>query len=191
MPPTLITGLLSALLLSTALAQAAPAASAYVGQEKRAIKALSAEEVQSLLAGKGMGLARAAELNGYAGPAHVLELGAALALTPEQQAQTQALFSAMEHKAISLGHALVEAERVLDQLFASQTITPELLTESLQTIGTLQAQVRAAHLQAHLAQMKILSVEQNARYAQLRGYANASSSSSAVAPSAHPHSSLH
>ncbi|MGQ0709007.1 MAG: periplasmic heavy metal sensor [Rhodoferax sp.] len=194
---TTVPSILAALLLGTPLAQATPPASAYAGQEKRAIKALSADEVQSLLAGKGLGLARAAELNGYAGPAHVLELSAALALTPEQQAQTQALFTAMERQAIPLGHALVEAERALDQLFASQAITPELLTQSLQTIGTLQAQVRAAHLQAHLAQVKILSAEQNAHYAQLRGYsgasANASSSAtgSAGAPLAHPHSPLH
>ena len=45
---------------------------AYAGQEAREIKALSAEELGDLLAGKG--LAKAAELDGYAGPAHVLEL---------------------------------------------------------------------------------------------------------------------
>lgn len=37
----------------------------YAGQEQREIKSLSAEDVQSLLTGKGMGLAKAAELNGY------------------------------------------------------------------------------------------------------------------------------
>src|SRR5712692_7148759 len=39
------------------------------GQEGRAIKSLSAEETADLLAGRGMGAARAAELNHFPGPA--------------------------------------------------------------------------------------------------------------------------
>lgn len=167
---TALASLVLTLCLSSTLVGAAPPLSAYAGQEERAIKALSEGEVQNLLSGKGMGLARAAELNGYAGPAHVLELGAALALTPEQQAQTQALFAAMERKAMPLGQALVEAERTLDQLFASKAITTALLARSLEEIGALQAQVRGAHLEAHLAQREILSPAQNRHYAQLRGY---------------------
>lgn len=182
-----LASLVLTLSLTSTLAGAAPPRSAYAGQEDRAIKALSADEVQNLLSGKGMGLARAAELNGYAGPAHVLELGTALALTPEQQAQTQALFTAMERKAMPLGLALVEAERKLDQLFADKAITPELLTQSLDDIGALQAQVRGAHLQAHIAQHTILTAAQTARYAQLRGY----SSTSTGAPQARPHPPLH
>jgi hypothetical protein len=33
--------------------------------------------------------------------------------------------------------------------------------------------VRLAHLEAHLAQVQILTAEQNARYAELRGYGRA------------------
>ena len=47
----------------------------YAGMQDREIKALSAEERAALLEGQGMGLALAAELNGYPGPVHVLELG--------------------------------------------------------------------------------------------------------------------
>jgi hypothetical protein len=39
--------------------------SPYVGQEFREIKALSPQEISDYLSGKGMGLAKAAELNGY------------------------------------------------------------------------------------------------------------------------------
>jgi Spy/CpxP family protein refolding chaperone len=144
--------------------------SAYAGQEVREIKSLSPEDVNAYLSGKGMGLAKAAELNGYAGPAHVLELATQLTLTPEQRTQTEALFAAMESKATSLGRELVEAERKLDRLFATKAVTPELLASSLNEIGSLQAKVRGAHLEAHLAQARILTPEQNARYAQLRGY---------------------
>lgn len=151
-------------------ASAAPAAAPYAGQQAREIKALSPEEVNAYLAGKGMGLAKAAELNGYPGPAHVLELASQLALTPEQRAKTQALFASMEAKATALGQALVEEERKLDRLFASKAISPELLASSLSEIGSLQAKVRGAHLEAHLAQAQILMPEQISRYAELRGY---------------------
>ena len=149
---------------------AAPHASAYAGQESREIKSLSLEEVNAYLSGKGMGLAKAAELNGYPGPAHVLELASELALTPEQRSRTEALFASMEAQAKSLGRALVEEERKLDGLFASNSVQPELLASSLDKIGSLQAKVRGVHLEAHLTQRQILTPEQNSRYAQLRGY---------------------
>jgi Spy/CpxP family protein refolding chaperone len=142
----------------------------YAGQESRELKALSADEIEGYLAGRGMGFAKAAELNGYAGPAHVLELSAKLDLTPAQTARTQALFAAMSAKAVVLGRALVEAERRLDRLFASKTVTSESLSAALAEIGTLQARLRGVHLEAHLAQVEILSPEQSLRYAALRGY---------------------
>ena len=154
----------------TAAALAAAPGSPYAGQEARDIKSLSPDDVDAYLSGKGMGLAKAAELNGYAGPAHVLELASQLALTPEQRAKTEALFATMASKATLLGQALVAEERKLDRLFATKAMTPELLSSSLAEIGSLQAKVRGAHLEAHLAQVEILTPEQNDRYAQLRGY---------------------
>jgi Spy/CpxP family protein refolding chaperone len=156
---------------SSALAEAP--ASPYVGQEARATKSLSPEDVDAYLSGKGVGLAKAAELNGYAGPRHVLELASELELTPGQRAQTEALYAAMLSKAAALGRALVEKERELDRLFATRSIDATLLAESLDDIGSLQAGVRGAHLEAHLAQVEILTAEQNARYARLRGYGGA------------------
>jgi len=147
--------------------------SPYAGQEARSIKALSPEDTEAYLSGKGMGLAKAAELNGYAGPAHVLELAAQLSLTVEQRARTQELFASMQAKAAGLGRALVERERELDQLFASKTITHDRLASALSEIASLQAQIRGAHLEAHLAQVELLTPQQNALYAQLRGYTGA------------------
>jgi Spy/CpxP family protein refolding chaperone len=144
--------------------------SPYVGEQDRDIKALSKEDTASLLAGKGMGYAKAAELNGYPGPAHVLELATELRLTPAQKSETQALFDAMQTKASMLGRALVEEERGLDRLFATKAADPRSLDASLARIGDLQAKVRGAHLEAHLAQARILTPEQAARYVELRGY---------------------
>jgi hypothetical protein len=50
------------------------AAQPYAGQQALAVTALSADEVQGFLDARGMGLAKPAELNGYPGPMHVLEL---------------------------------------------------------------------------------------------------------------------
>lgn len=172
----LILAVFAALHVANALA-----ATPYAGQESREIKSLSPEDVQATLAGKGMGLAKAAELNGYPGPAHVLELAGRLQLSEEQRERTQALFAAMEAKAMSLGRALIERERALDGLFAGKAATPERLSALLSEIGALQAQVRGAHLEAHVAQLEILTPAQTARYAELRGYG------AAKAPAGHSH----
>lgn len=42
----------------------------YTGQQARPIKALSDAEIAALRKGEGMGMAKAAELNGYPGPVH-------------------------------------------------------------------------------------------------------------------------
>lgn len=160
-----------ALLLSGSCALAA---SPYVDEQGRDIKALSTQDVDDYLAGRGMGLAKAAELNGYAGPKHVLELAGELALTSEQRTRTEALFASMQSAASSLGRELIDQERHLDHLFASHAITAQSLRESLDKIGALQGRLRAAHLQAHLEQAAILTPEQNALYSQLRGYGQGS-----------------
>jgi hypothetical protein len=59
------------------------AQSPYAVQESHEIKALSPHEISDLLAGNGMGLAKAAELNRYPGPRHVPELAAQLQLTAD------------------------------------------------------------------------------------------------------------
>src|SRR5215831_763132 len=74
--------------------------SPYAGQEKQAIKALSGEETQGYLTGSGMGFAKAAELNHYPGPRHVLDLVEPLQLSEEQRHKTQAVFEAMRTEAM-------------------------------------------------------------------------------------------
>lgn len=156
-----------ALVASNAFAnQATP----YAGEDQRAIKALSADEIQSYLNGKGAGLAKAAELNHYPGPAHVLELADKLELRAQQKTRTEAIFKTMQADAIRWGKALIDKEQELDRRFASNAITPEELRSLLEQIGKLQAEVRRAHLYAHLQQRAVLSSEQVAKYDSLRGY---------------------
>ena len=161
--------LLVALVLGGCAAQTG-ASSPYAGQEARDIKALSSDERDSLLSGKGMGLAKAAELNGYPGPAHALALAGELALSDAQRRDTQALFARMESAAIGLGKEIVAEERRLDRLFADREATRESVSTSLERIGALQAKLRGVHLDAHLEQARILSAGQVAQYVRLRGY---------------------
>jgi Spy/CpxP family protein refolding chaperone len=148
----------------------ADSTSPYAGQDSREIKALAADDVEAYLSGKGMGLAKAAELNGYPGPAHVIAMAGELQLSSSQKERTEALFNSMEAKAIALGRSLVAQERKLDEQFAAKKITRESLAVLLARIGELQAKVRGAHLEAHLAQLAILTPSQAAKYQELRGY---------------------
>lgn len=142
----------------------------YAGLETRPIKALSDQQIADLKAGRGMGLALAAELNGYPGPAHVLELAAALELSEAQRAKMQALFEAMRAETVPLGERLIAEEGALDRQFAGRTVTEASLTAAMQAIGATQAALRAAHLKYHLATAAALTPAQIMRYAALRGY---------------------
>src|SRR5437899_11303963 len=92
------------------LAQAQPAP--YAGQQSRAIKALSDDDIAALLKGEGMGMAKAAELNGYPGPAHVLTLAKELALTESQLQQVTAIYDRMSAAAKELSPNLGDGLRV-------------------------------------------------------------------------------
>jgi Spy/CpxP family protein refolding chaperone len=144
--------------------------SPYTGQEQRAIKALSDEEIRDLLEARGMGLAKAAELNSYPGPLHVLQLANELGLSDAQRKATDSLYANMRQRALSIGRQIVEAERTLDRAFANAAIEPATLRSQIGAIATLQGELRATHLEAHLAQHALLTPEQITRYNMLRGY---------------------
>ena len=142
----------------------------YAGLEARPIKALSDQQVSDLRAGRGMGLALAAELNGYPGPMHVLELADALGLTDQQRARMHDLFAAMRAEAIPLGDKLIAQEAELDRGFADRTIAPSSLAASVGAIGATQAELRHTHLKYHLSAAEVLTPAQVQRYGELRGY---------------------
>ncbi|HZP79751.1 MAG TPA: Spy/CpxP family protein refolding chaperone [Pseudolabrys sp.] len=147
----------------------------YAGMETRAIKTLSDQQVADLQAGRGMGLALAAELNGYPGPAHAIELADKLGLSSEQLGKIKELFAAMKAETIPIGAQLIEEERSLNAAFAGKTITLASLEMGTQQIGATQAKLRAAHLKYHLATVAIMTPEQIATYNALRGYAGGAS----------------
>jgi len=152
--------------------QFAFAQSPYAGMQTRGIKALSDQQIADLKAGRGIGMALPAELNGYPGPAHVLELADKLELTPDQRANVQALFDSMKAEAIPLGTKLIAQERDLNSQFANHTVTPDSLREATGAVAATQGELRDTHLKYHLATIKVLTAAQMQKYAQLRGYGN-------------------
>ncbi|HUP98648.1 MAG TPA: periplasmic heavy metal sensor [Usitatibacter sp.] len=166
--------LFSALLAAApALAQHGHPAASYAGQETRAIKALSEKEVGDLLAGAGMGFAKAAELNRYPGPMHALEHADALSLTPAQREALTSLMARHKAEARELGRELVERERHLDTLFASRGADSASVDAALARIGEATGRLRGSHLKTHLEATRILTPAQVDRYVELRGYGQA------------------
>ena len=145
----------------------------YAGQQTREIKALSTQEIDDLLNGRGMGLAKAAELNGYPGPLHTIEMAAELGLTPDQLEAVRDIKARMAAAAIPIGTEIVAVERELDQLFISGAVTKSGLDGLLTRLGGLQARLRGVHLAAHLDTRALLNANQIARYNELRGYGSA------------------
>ncbi len=159
--------------LATGSAAQAPAAtSLYAGQENRPIKSLSAEDLAELRRGGGWGLARAAELNGMPGPAHLLELKNQIPLTADQIMAISAIFEGMRTTAIAEGERLISGEEALETAFRNGSITNKSLQELLSDIGQARIALRYVHLAAHLKTLPLLTHDQIARYNVLRGYSD-------------------
>lgn len=146
-------------------------ASAYAGHQQRGLKALSDEQVEGYLQGRGMGLALPAELRHYPGPRHVLDAARELGLAPEQAAALDGVFRRMDASARRLGAAYVAAERELDAFFASGGADVTRLAALTRQSGVLLGELRAAHLAAHVETRAVLTPGQIAGYDRLRGYA--------------------
>lgn len=162
--------LLGAIAAISSLAYAETPKSPYSGQEKRQIKALSSDEVEGLLQGKGLGYAKSAELNHYPGPLHVIETASKINLAGKQLADTKSLYREMKSEAIPLGEKIVEKERVLEAHFRKGSITETSLQNFVGEIARLRGALRIVHLKYHLKMKKLLSPHQVALYDQARGY---------------------
>src|SRR5437762_12878389 len=119
-PRTALLALVACLLAGSPLADSSP--SPYAGQQTRPIKALSEQDIAALINGEGMGMAKAAELNGYPGPKNVLTLADELKLTDAQRQKVQAIFNKMSAAARSIGIELVGRELLMVRLYAEVVI---------------------------------------------------------------------
>ncbi len=157
--------------------------SPYSGQEIRVIKSLSDNDVQSLQNGTGEafgGIAKLAELNGYPGPRHVLDIAQELQLTDRQRMEIELIYQNMSNNAKSIGSAIIGVEQDMDEAFANKTITEEDLIALLDKSANLYGQLRFVHLSAHLDTAQIMTTEQIQMYNEMRGYDGGSIDNSSV-----------
>ncbi len=161
-----------AVLPATALAQHTHthAASPYAHTQSAEFATLTPGEVRELRNGEGMGLARAAELNSFPGPRHLLDLKAELELDHAQVARIKAVHAKMKAGAVAKGEAILQAERHLANLFASGRPAAVEMTRITEHLGILRGQLQAIHLLAHIESARELSAAQIENYDRLRGY---------------------
>jgi len=151
-----------------ALAAAAPAVSTQ--QENSAMHhhhSCLEEERASIARGEGFGMAMPADMAGYPGPRHVLDMAAELGLTAEQKSGVEKIYAAMHEKAMTRGKELFEAEARLEQMFRDGRPEADLREQSFR-VDSIHAELRWIHLSAHLAAQKLLTAEQIAKYTRLR-----------------------
>ena len=104
------------------------------------------------------------------GPAHLLELREEVGLTPDQVADIEAIFAAMQAEAQEAGARFVAAEADIEAAFRAGDLTPERLRALIDAAAAARAELRYIHLTRHLETPPLLSAEQIARYNALRGY---------------------
>ncbi len=131
---------------------------------------LSDEQRAQYLNGEGMGMAKAAELNHYPGPRHVLDMADQLGLSPGFLESTRALYQEVHEKAAALGRQIVAREDELNALFRDQRADVEKVKQMTAEIATLQGQLRALHLTTHIRERALLTPEQIAKYDALRSH---------------------
>jgi Spy/CpxP family protein refolding chaperone len=147
--------------------------SPYIGQLDSPVRGLSAQEVDDLRAGRGMGFARMAELNNYPGPRHLLDLQQLLRLSPKQAATIQGIFDEMQTQAQALGEQILTQEAQLGTAFAQDALDEAVLQSQVMALADLYGQLRMIHLRAHLQVTPLLTPEQLTTYNKLRGYNDA------------------
>ena len=168
---------------SSSLAAKSSQISPYSGQEIRDIKSLSDNDVQSLQNGTGEafgGIAKLAELNGYPGPRHVLDIAQELQLTDRQRLEIELIYQNMSNNAKSIRSAIIAIEQDMDEAFANKTITEENLIAMLDKSANFYGQLRFVHLSAHLDTTQIMTTEQIQIYNEMRGYEGSSIDNSSV-----------
>ena len=123
---------------------------------------------QNIAAGRGFGMAFAADQNGYPGPLHVLELKDRLKLTADQDAKMQAMLAAMFAESRPKSARLLESEAKLRQLFASGRADEAAVRSAAADVEKARTEVRLVHLLFHLKTREVLTEEQRRLYHEAR-----------------------
>jgi Spy/CpxP family protein refolding chaperone len=123
---------------------------------------------RGVAAGRGFGMAFAADQNGYPGPMHVLELRERLGLTPEQVTKAEALMRGMLDDARPRSARLLEAEARLRRLFADAVADEATVRAAAIEVERARSEVRFVHLLTHLRMRDLLTEPQRRLYHEAR-----------------------
>lgn len=115
-------------------------------------------------------MALQAELAGYPGPTHALELASRLESSPLQTSSLEDVRRRMTEAAVTKGAEVLAAEAELAELFRSGRAEPQDVEVLSLVVGRLRAELRAIHLAAHVETRALLSEEQIRMYRRHRGY---------------------
>lgn len=175
--------LLVALALAGCLGPSDPAPdvapSPYVELQESPIRGLTPEEIEGLRTGAGMSLALPAELNGWPGPKHVLELADELGLSREQRESFEALYAETNAEARRVGEDVIALQVRMEAAFRDGSIDEATLDDLGATLAERWGELRLVHLRAHLRSADLLTEHQIAMYGEYRGYGSADHASHA------------
>ncbi len=121
-----------------------------------------------LLKGQGAGQGMFAEMNGYPGPKHVLDLADKLKLPESQRKSIQGIYNDMQTRAKELGERIVNIEEELDEAFKNGLVSDKSVRDDCEQIGKLRGRLRAVHLAAHLKTKMVLTEQQIESYKKLK-----------------------
>ena len=159
-----------ALLPMPLAAQHDHARSPYAGLAIDTASTMTLENADQLRRGEGMGLALVAELNGYPGPKHAIELADMIGLSEGQVTRLEAVREAMTAQAIDAGAEILESEADLTALFQDGAADEAAVAALTLHIGRITGRLRAIHLQAHVKTRALLTQDQLRAYDEHRGY---------------------
>ena len=148
-----------------------------VARAQAPTRSLTPEEIRGLQEGEGMGLARAAEFNGYPGPSRILEAARAgqIEIYADQRQAIERILAAATSKAQALGLQILAQEAALEAGLRAGRMADADLSRQVEEIGQARAELRLTHLRAHLLATSLLRPEQIEEYYQFRGYVAPSS----------------
>jgi hypothetical protein len=115
-------------------------------------------------------MAKLAELNGYPGPRHILDLGKELGLTTVEKEYIIIIYNDMKREALKLGQEILQIEKTANKLFANKSISDSELQRLIIKSAGNYGKLRYIHLTTYLKMMDILSQEQIILYNTLRDY---------------------
>lgn len=147
--------------------------SPYADDKYMIITSMTDKDLQSLQNGTGeafSGLAKLAELNGYPGPRHVLDMASELKLDAEQKEKVDVIYQNMRSKAKEIGAKIIAIEKQMDDSFANKTMSANELEHMLDKSASYYSQLRYVHLSAHIETANVLKEDQINMYNNLRGY---------------------